>query len=157
MELANKLESALVNYLKSDQIEWPEWFDFESFIFPGESDEEKAEQCIVCAADDSDEEMPIGSGNFFHPVNIEVRTPANLLTPSEESSGEVSAKDKHDALAAVVYAAMNWDNLPALLTAEEDDFTCFGVIDRRPTRQQEEDIFSSGITFRALCCPSSFA
>lgn len=158
MELAEKLEEAFVAYLKS-LTTWPVSLQTDPAdastlrIFPGENDDTKNAQCIVCVADDSGTEEPPNSGNRMFPFRCEVRTP--VVDPSPLAS--------HKALAALLETAIQNTVLADLVNAaayakaiaepedfaELDNFCLYPVISRTPTRAQDEEMHVSG---QALSC-----
>ncbi len=129
------------------------YFDPATQIQPGESDADITAQVIRCIAGDASQEYPQGSGNFRFPVVVELLTPIAAQTAAEAASDDVAQStsqiDKHKAIAAILETAIMVNNLPALLTAAVDDFTCIGILDRLPQRGQAADLYVSGFTF--LC------
>lgn len=167
MELAEKIETALVTYIKAQitaaitATTLPDYFDPTTQVAPGEADEDITKQYVRCrAANNAESEYPLDTGNFFWDAEVETRTPSALQTADEEASAELeestSQLDKHKGVAGVVETAILVDDLSAQLTAAASNFTVFGVQDRRPARLQDDDTYSSGWTFRLYCCSKSF-
>ena len=152
MELTEKIETALVAYLKAGT--WPPWFNG-NLILPAETDQEKIEQCIIIIAEDASEEDPEFSGNFWHPVQIELQTPMGLLTATQIADDAIAPIDKHKVIADLLQSSLMVDNLPTLLNAQVSDFTCMAILDRKPTRGQTENMWASGLGFRLLACGST--
>lgn len=168
MELAVKLEAALVKYLQTlNPDPYPAYFDKAAQIKPGESDEDITEQYVRCrAADSAEEEYPLDSGNFWWPCEVEVRTPARVQTSAEAASVEPeeanSQLTKHQAIAQIVEDAILVDDLAAaLMTAATAlgagyELTVFAIQSRQPARSQDAEVYSSGWTFRVYCCSRAF-
>lgn len=163
MELAEKLESALVGYLKT-LSGFPDYFDAETQIKPGETDEDITEQFIRCrAAEQADEEYPLDTGNFWWSCEVELRTPGRIQTEDEaasEDADESTAQlDKHKAMAAILEDGILVDDLPAQLNTAAAalgagyELTVMGVQSRQPARSQDDEVYSSGWTFRVYCFP----
>ena len=152
MELAEKIEAALVAYLKAGT--WPPWFNSD-LILPAESAEEKSDQCILIIAEDATEEEPQYTGNFWHPVRIELQTPMGLLTATQIADDAIAPIDKHKVIADLLQSSLMADNLPTLLNAQVADFTCLAIVDRKPSRGQTENMWASGLDFRLLACVST--
>lgn len=167
MELAEKIENALVAYLKTKiaaaitATTLPDYFDPDTQVAPGEADEDITKQCVRCrAANTAESEYPLDTGNFLWDAEVETRTPTALQTAAEEASAELeestSQLDKHKGVAGVVETAILVDDLATQLTAAASDFTVFAVQDRRPARAQDDETYSSGWTMRLYCCSKSF-
>jgi len=149
MELPEKIESALVAYLQAQITAAlaPEVsFDPATQIHAGETDQDIDRQIIACVCDDAESEYPLGTGNFWFPININLITPVGLLTESEV--GAVTPLELHRSLAGLLADAIMRDDLVAQLTAAAADFTCLGLLDRRPQRAQDNSLYLSGFTFR---------
>lgn len=167
MELAEKIETALVAYLKTKiaaaiaATTLPDYFDPDTQVRPGEDEEDITKQYVRARASGTAEsEYPLETGNFFWEAEVETRTPAALQTTADEASATLetatSQLDKHKGVSGVVETAILVDDLPAQLTAAASDFTVFAVQDRRPARAQDDDTYSSGWTFRLYCCSKAF-
>lgn len=152
MELTEKIETALVNYLSAQT--WPAYFDL-TMILPGEADELKTGQLIQIICEDATDEDPQFTGNFWHPVNLEIRSPMSVATDAETVAEAQTQLAKHKEIAAVLETAIMVDDLPDQLSGFAVGFTCIGLVDRRPTRSQGEDFWSSGFDFRVYACSSS--
>jgi len=167
VELADKLEAAFVKYLQTlHPSPFPAYFDKAAQIKPGENDEDLDNQYLRAVADvQAESEFPIGTGNFWWPMELEVRTPARLQTPAEEASADpaesTSQLDKHKAIATILENALLADTLPALVMAAAAvlgaayQFTIFGIQDLKPGRVQLDDVYSSSWTLRVYCCAAS--
>jgi hypothetical protein len=158
MELAEKIETALVAYLIGQTF--PDYFTAADQVVAGEADEDITTQYVRCrAAEQAESEYPLDTGNVWWECEVETRTPAALQTEAEVASAEPSESTsqlaKHQAVAAVIETALYVDDLPAQLSAAVVDFTVVGVQDRRPTRAQEDDTYSSGWLFRVYCFSSA--
>lgn len=172
MELAVKLEAALVKYLQTlDPSPWLAYFTAAGAtpqVKPGENDEDIDRQYIRCrAALEAIGELPLDTGNFFWPVEIEVRTPVREQTAAETASDDTGESTeqlaKHRALAQIVEDAVLVDNLDTLLTAAAAalgagyELTIMRVTDRKPGHGQSDDVYSSGWQFQLYCCSKAFA
>ncbi len=142
-EHAEKIESAFVTLLQAQT--WPADFDTD-LILPGESDEDKTDQCVLCVADDSDQEDPPNTGNKWNTVKIELRTPIQQKTDS------VDALATHKAAAEVLETICLASDLDAQLSAAVSDFTVFGIMDRLPLREETPNFWSSGYSIRVYSC-----
>lgn len=168
MELPQKIESIVVAYLQS-LTTFPDYFTVATMIAPGESDVDKQTQVIQCVCEDADSEDPMYSGNYWHPLRIELRTPATLQTEDEKDSSDDSLStaqlDKHKSVAAVLADAINITDLIAQLNtaaqAQTDDdlkaFAAIGFSDRKPLRQQTDGYYASGFTLRLYACSNAEA
>ncbi len=165
MELAIKLEAALVAYLRAQTF--PDYFTPADQIRPGESDEDITQQYLRCRADNQAEsEYPLDTGNFWWPCEVELRTPVAVQTAAQAASGDTSEStsqlDKHQALAAVLEAAILVDDLPDQMNAASlalgagYELTVIAVLDRRPAHDQSDLVYSSGWSFRVYCCSRTF-
>ena len=141
MDLPQKINAALVAYLAG--LTPPSGFTAD-MIQPGESDEDKDSQVIICAAGDATEEVPPKTANMMVPVGIELHTPFYL------ASG-VSSLSQHQAVAEFLEAAVLDDDLAALLTAAQADFTCLGVPQRTPISGQTDGVYVSGWSLQMYC------
>ena len=168
MELPEKIEAALVSRLRAvvqaalDAETLPAYFDPDTQIQPGESDEDITAQLIRCVCPDADEEMPLDSGNFWFAPAVELLTPVADQTAAEEASANptanTSALDKHRALAALLESAIMVDDLPAQLDAAAlalgtgYELKIFRVLNRQPQRAQTASLYQSGYTLRLSAC-----
>lgn len=156
MELAEKIESALVAYLQTQT--YPAYFDSSAQVKPGESDEDLAQQYVRCRVpENAESESPQSTGNFWYQAEVEVRTPTQIQTDADNLAAVTTQLDRHQAVAAVVEDAILVDDLPAVLTAAGTDFHVFAVQDRQPTRAQNDEVYSSGILLRLYCCSLALA
>lgn len=164
MELAEKLEAAMVGYLQSLTPPYPDYFDADTQVKPGEGDETIDAQYIRCrAADQGDEEYPLDTGNFWWPCEVELRTPAAVATDHDVTEAVTTQADRHKAMAAILEDAILVDDLAAQLTAAATalgagyELTVMGAQSRQPSRSQDDEVYSSGWSFRVYCCPVAFA
>jgi hypothetical protein len=158
MELADLVEGAIVNYLK-EQENWPATMqrgageDFQLRIFPGESGDVKDGQCIVCKAErDFPEHIP-SSAIYEVPCEVILRTPSRRLAEGEQAPDPVQS---HQQPADALRAALMANGLEVSLTAVQQGFTVFGVLNREPMRGQETDYWESGLKFSLVCCAAAF-
>ena len=165
MELAAKLEAALVAHVAAQTF--PDYFTAADQVRPGESDEDITRQYLRCrAAGQAESEYPLDSGNFWWQCEVELRTPVAEQTAAEASSADTAESTsqlaKHQAIAAILEDAILVDDLPAQLTAAAValgtgyELTVFGLQVRLPARDQSDDVYSSGWSFRVYCCPRAF-
>lgn len=157
MELAEKLEAALVSVFAG--LTYPAYFVAASYVRPGEADEDIDSQYIRCrAADQAESEYPLDTGNFWWPCEIEIRTPARIQTDEDTSQ-----LDKHQAVAAVVETGLLVDDMPGQLNTAAAalgagyELTVMAIQDRQPARANDEDVYSSGWTFRVYCCSKTLS
>jgi hypothetical protein len=168
MELAVKLEAALVKYFQSlNPSPYPAYFNKTEQVRPGEADEDLEAQYLRCrAADQAEEEYPLDSGNFWWPCEVELRTPAQVQTAAEAASDDpadsTKARAKHQALATILEDAVLVDDLAEQLNTAAAalgagyELTVFAVQSRAPARSQGDEVYSSGWTFRVYCCSRTF-
>lgn len=162
MELAEKIESNIVSYLQSI-LAWPAYFTTD-LIHPGESDADKTTQVIQVVCGEAEVEEPAYSRNFWHTVQIELRTPPYLQTDDDKQSSEDAVKtaqlDKHKAVAAVLSDAIVITDLMDQINAAAQDqpdaelkaFAAIGFTDRRPLREQNDNYVMSGFALRLYAC-----
>lgn len=120
-------------------------------IFPGESDQLKSGQAILCIAEDSPEEMPLFTGNYYVPMEIWLRTPIKQLTPAEVKLNIPTALSFHEWAARNLSNALNQDPFlqAGYVNESGEDFTIMGgILDRKPIRQQVPNYYASGWSFR---------
>lgn len=102
---------------------------------------------IICTFDESLEEEPADSGNFWLMGGVEIWSDADT-----DSTGEA-----HAAIVGAVYDQIWYDTLADRLSAKVSDFTCFGIRNRRVQAQvKEEKRLVTEIRFEALCAPQDF-
>jgi hypothetical protein len=165
MELSVKLEAALVAYLSSS-ASYPSYFVPADQVKPGEADEDIDNQYIRARADNQAErEEPLDTGNFWWNSEVELRTPAAVQTGAEEVSDDLSQStsqlDKHQAIAAILESAIlvsdlaDQLNAAALALGAGYELTVFAIQDRTPSHSQD-DVYSSGWTFKVYCCSRAF-
>lgn len=170
-ELDQRLENAFAAYLKQyiggdvstlnggpipPDWQWPSSLqDGENGyrIFPGESDQTKNGQAILCIAEDAPEEYPLYTGNYYVPMEIWIRTPIRNLTAQEVANKIPTALSFHEWAARQLSNALNQDPflLAGYVNQSGDNFTILGgILDRKPQRQQVPDYYASGWSFRVL-------
>ena len=154
MEHAQLIETSAVNYLAGLNT-WTQPLLF----LAGESNLDKAEARIVAYLPEGafGEEDPPTSGNRWCDLTFELRTPFSKLTAAQVAAGAVDPLTQHQNNAAALAAAVLNVNLPDLLTAAVAGFTCFGLTERTPLRQQDAQFWMSGWKVRLLSCPSAIA
>jgi hypothetical protein len=140
--LTSKVEAALAAYLSG--LTLPDEFTAAQ-IQVGQTDEDKDGQLIICAAFDSNEEIPPYTGNFMVPVGIELHTPA-----TDDGNGGTTL-GLHQTVAEFLEAAFMADDLAAQLTAAQSDFTCMGFVDRKFLKGEQDGIYMSGVSMTLYC------
>jgi len=118
-------------------------------IFFGADSDEQERPCIVCQVMPGREE-PSGLGNYFMPFKVTVKSNA------DQQAAENPVAD-HDARVSNLMAAMNRDNLEALLTAAVADFSVMLIRSRQLEPDTEGRSFTDSFSGEAYCCPSDFA
>ncbi len=158
MELAAKLETALVAYLQS-LATFPAYFSAADQIRPGEDDEDKDAQYLRCrTADNCDAELPTFSGNFWWPCEVELRTPS-----ADQTDEANSQLEQHQEVAAVIEDAMlasdlvDQLNAAALALGTGYELTVMAIREIAPARNQDDEVYSSGWTLKIYCCSSTLA
>ena len=155
MDLPEKIETALVNYLQS--LTWPVYFD-PAQILAGESENAITTQTILCICEDGSEEDPPNTGNFWFPVRVELRTPSAQPTDEElATSGFLTNLEKHRGLTTIMETGLMIDDLQDRLGPLADEFNCFGILDRSPIRAQSESYWMTGRSFRTYACSAALA
>lgn len=145
MEHPELIENAFVNHLSSLNV-WTAGLQ----ILAGENNIDKSGARIVAVVDgDLGNEDPPLSGNRWADVLVELRTPFSKATPSPLVA--------HQANAAALQTALTATGLPESLTAAQAGFTCFGLGERTPGREQKPEYWSSYWTIRIYSCPSTIA
>lgn len=153
MEHPELIETAFVNYLTGLSV-WSAGL----LIFPGENNLDKDDARIVAYIDgEMGDEDPPNSGNRWADVIIELRTPFGQLTAKEVAANVADPLAVHKANAAALATAIESNTLPDQLTAAVDGFTCFGLAQRTPTREERPEYWSSGWKVRLFSCPSDIA
>ena len=171
MELPEKIETVLVTHLRAqvqaalDDQTLDAYFDPVTQIQPGESEADIEAQLLRCICGDADQEYPQGTGNFYHPILIELLTPiadqTEVQAASEDVAESTSQLDKHKEMAAILTTAIMVDNLPATLNAVAlalgagYELTVIGILSRQPQRGQAGNLYVSGFTFRLYACGST--
>ena len=142
MTLTSKVEAALAAYLAG--LTMPDGFTAEQILM-GENDTDKDGQIIICAASDTNEEIPPYTGNFMVPCAIELHTPA-----VDDGNGGTTL-DLHQSVSEFLEVAFCNDGLAAALTAAQSDFTCMGFVDRKFLGGQEDGVYLSGVSLTLYC------
>lgn len=103
------------------------------------------------AEDDSAEEDPKGSGNFWVSCTVTVRTRA-----VKNQTGDADPAIASDALVSAVHRTLLVDDLAAQLSAAATSFTVFpaSITFHTPTNTQDGDAWISDLKMRLLCCAS---
>lgn len=169
MELPEKIESNFVAYLQAFLAALnpaaPDYFTAD-LIHPGETDFDKTTQVLQVVCQSADNEDPSFSGNFWHPLQIELRTPLTLLTDAEKADpANVAQLDKHKAIAAILSDALLADDLIAQINAAAQSqadanlqaFAAIGFTDRKPIRDQNDAYIMSGFELRLYACSNAAA
>jgi hypothetical protein len=157
MEHSELIENAFVNYLTG--LGPPSPWSAGLLILPGENNLDKDGARIVAYVPRDGgmgEEDPPTSGNRWADPVIELRTPFFQRTPAQIKAGVPDPLAAHQANAAALQSAILSNQLPDLLTAAIEGFTCWGVAERQPMREQESHFWASGWRVRLLSCPASF-
>lgn len=172
MELPEKIESNIVAYLQS--LAFPAYFTA-ALVHAGESDVDKTTQVIQVVCAEAESEEPAYSGNFWHPVAIELRTPLFLQTGSDTASQDPAIATaqiaKHKAVAAILSDAICIDDLMAQFNATAQAqvnpdatpntdlraFAAIGFTDRKPLREQSDDYIMSGFALKLYACSNAAA
>lgn len=173
-ELAKLSEKALENYLKGrlnpdGSVVWPVTMqrgagdNFALRIFPGETNQIKDGQCIFCAAErDFPEHIP-SSGIYEVPCRVVLRTPTRALTPNDKSPAVAAPNPlaTHSQAADQMQLALMANGLELSLTTVWDNsgqgLTVWGILERMPGREQEDDYWESSISMKLVCCPATFS
>ena len=174
MELAELAERSLVSYLaglvKQDGSPvWPVTMqrgagqNFSLRIFAGETDETKDGQNIFCAAEkDFPEHIP-SSGIYEVPCRVVLRTPTRKLTDGEKNAPQsiLDPLATHSAAADALQTAMMANGLelsltPPYVAGQTNGFTCWGILDRVPGRDQNDAFWESSLSLRLVCSASSW-
>jgi hypothetical protein len=170
MEIQERLETAIAAYLAAfvdgdlttlnpgDQAPatwfWPASLKNSAGqlrIFSGESDQTKDGQAILCISEDANQEEPQFTGNLHIPIQIWLRTPVKVLTAAEVAAKQPTSLTNHSAAAAILSDALNQDPfaLAGAINAAGTNFTIMGgVMDLKPMRQEQDNFFASGWSFR---------
>lgn len=162
MEIYTNIENAgvaaLKNFVDGDPAQlasyWPKSLKNSAGqlrIFGGESDQIKDGQAILFICEDANQEDPQFTGNFQIPVQVWLRTPPKVLTADEIAKKAFTAKQNHDAAAAILSDFFNQDpfTIAAILNTAGGNFTIMGgIMDLRPMRSEMENFFASGWSFR---------
>jgi hypothetical protein len=155
MEHIELIESAFVNYLATQVNAGASVWTDGLLILPGENNVDKdAARIVAYVEGDLGEEDPPLTGNRWADVVIELRTPFSKLTKAKIEAGAASPLEAHKANADALQTALLSVTLPEQLSAAIDGFTCFGLGNRTPTREQAPNYWSSGWKIRIYSCPS---
>lgn len=154
MEHSELIETAGVNYLAGlGAAYWDDLLanaDGNLRIYPGESNLDMDGQTIVVYLDgDLGEEYPPCSGNRWADVIFRLKTPVIKKRDGLQLKS-------HQANADALQRAILDISLPLLLMAAVPNFTCFGLTDRTPFREQDATGWVSGFRVRIYSCPTAF-
>jgi len=150
MEHATLIEAAFTNYLSASIPNTCQ-------VFAGENNLDKSGQRIVSYVEELGEEVPPLSGNRETLVVVDLRTPFNKLTDAEVAAGNTQPLVSHQSIADDLQALILSTTLPDQLTAAILGFTCFGLVDRQPFREQNEKYWLSGWKVKIYSCPQAFS
>lgn len=146
LEHAELIENSFVNYL-TPLGGWLAGLQ----ILAGENNVDKTGARIVAYVHgDLGDEDPPTSGNRWADVMIELRT------PFQKATAALNPQQQHSANANILASAILAATLPDLLTAAIAGFTCLGITDRVPGREQEKNYWASSWKVKMLSCPASF-
>jgi hypothetical protein len=121
-------------------------------IFNGKSSEDKPLPVVICDAK-SQREDPPGSGNFWVDLEVQVKTTG----VDETGAAAGSAKTASDTLNANVLAALEVDDLAALLSAATPHFTVLGFGEEKSQESdQSGDVWVETWKRRAYACGTAF-
>lgn len=118
-------------------------------IYYGADLDEQVRPCIVCEAQMGREE-PSGLGNYWMSFRVTVKSNA------DQQAAENPVND-HDTRVSNLLAAMNRDDLEALLTAAVSDFSVMLVRGRQLEPDVQGRSFTDSFTGEAYCAPCDFA
>jgi hypothetical protein len=123
-DIEDKLEGALTAVLSDAGIE-----DLAA-LYTGVNFTEKEDQYVVVSVLGGPEE-PIDSGNYTLQVEITAYVAGDV---EADEQAQEDPRAKISALSQAVRNAILVDDIPALLTAAEEDFTCIRVFNEGPDR-----------------------
>lgn len=152
MEHAKLIETALAGYLIGKPF--PDSLKNEAGtyrIFAGASEEEKDGQVIIASCGQDLQEEPTFSANYWAECSVELRTPISL--PVDGDTEDVSLTI-HDAAATVLRAAILDDGIIAALNQTSGIYV-YAILNRNPSRDQQQNYHSSGYTFRLYSCQTN--
>lgn len=117
-------------------------------VLTGKSSEDKEPPLVIIEANNSEEEEPEFSGNFWVEYSVTIKSLATVDVDG------VDPKAADETLIDLVFSAFTVSDLAAQLTAALDDFTCQGLKSFKVKSSQEGNCWVNTLTFMALCCPS---
>tara|TARA_R110000868_G_scaffold376043_1_gene640790 strand:+ start:685 stop:1113 length:429 start_codon:yes stop_codon:yes gene_type:complete len=117
-------------------------------IYYGADSDEQERPCIVCQVMPGREE-PSGLGNYFVLFKVTVKSNADIQTTE-------NPVNDHDTRVSNLMAAMNRDDLEALLTAAVAGFSVMMVRSRQLEPDEQGRSFTDSFTGEAYCCPCDF-
>lgn len=117
-------------------------------IYYGADSDEQVRPCIVCQAQMGKEE-PSGLGNYWLSFKVTVKSNADIQTTE-------NPVNDHDTRVSNLLAAMNRDDLEALLTAAVAGFSVMLVRNRQLEPDEQGRSFTDSFTGEAYCCPCDF-
>jgi len=149
------LENAFTLYLGS--LIWPSQLDF----FAGENNIDKNGPRIVSYIEGGElgDEEPPTSGNRWFEITCELRTPAFKLTANQIANNIPQPLAQHQANEDALQTAICNVNICSLLENSSNPpvVTIFGIVDRKPGRDQEDNGWISTWKIRGLSAPMYFA
>lgn len=117
-------------------------------IVTGEATDDKAAPAVGFVADNSPEEDPPFSGNFWVGYSVKVRSIAAI-----DADG-VDPKTAHDLLSATIFDAFQSDDITTQLTDAQSGFTVQGVVYDGLDNNPSGDCLESILKMRLYCCAS---
>jgi len=115
-------------------------------IFYGADSDAQERPCIVCQAMPGREE-PSGLGNYWMPFKVTVKSLA------DQQSAENPVND-HDTRVSNMVAALNRDDLEALLSAAVANFHVMLIRGRELEPDTQGRSFTDSFSGEAYCCPA---
>ena len=109
-------------------------------VFHGQSGDSTTRPCIVIYAK-TGEEFPLNSGNNWVSVSVMVK-----------SSADIETEETHKERANAIFDFLTIDDLAEQLTAQLDDFTCFGYRAMNKANSTEDNSFTTELSFEVLAC-----
>jgi hypothetical protein len=147
------LENAFTLYFES--LVWSSQLDF----FAGENNLDKNGPRIVSYIEGGElgEEDPPTSGNRWFEIVCELRTPFFKLTAAQIAANVPQPLVQHQANEDMLQSAITNINICALLETAQSGLSIFGITQRTPMREQQDNGWMSGWKVRGLSAPSTIA
>jgi hypothetical protein len=119
-------------------------------VFPGQSSAIKMAPCTIAYAENSSEEDPMDSGNYWVNAQVEICYPAPV-----DADG-VDPKPANDFMVQTVMDILQSTTLAADLRAQNiTDFTAQGIRARNQGFHISEDLWVNVWSCQVLCCAST--